>query len=259
MSSAVDLIGDASSLYLGGAVLHRRPMALCRALAASGRRNLDLVTFAGSLDIDLLVGRGCVRSVRSAYVGLGPHGFAPHFTAASKQAGIADVEYSEWTLLQGLRAAAMGLPFLPTRAGVGSQVVEALALSRIEDPYGSGSYLAVPPMRPDVAVIHAWRASSAGDVQFGWPPEHLWDVDVLAVRSARVAIVTVEEIVASTVIAAEAHLTRLFGFEVDAVVLAPGGAWPTASPPVAEVDEAVVAAYQASGGDWALLEPGGSQ
>jgi len=199
-----------------------------------------------------------VRSVRSAYVGMGPHGFAPHFTAAATGAAIADIEYSEWTLLQGLRAAAMGLPFLPTRAGRGSEVVEALGLAHVVDPYGGQSYLAVPPIRPDVAVLHAWRASAAGDVQFGWPPEHLWDVDVLAARAAKVVVVTVEEVVEASVVAAESHLTRLFGFEVDHLVLAPGGAWPTASPPISASDEAVIGRYQQSGGDLSLLDPVGS-
>ncbi len=161
--------------------------------------------------------------MRTAYVGMGRHGFAPNFTAAVKSGTLDDVEYSEWTMLQGIRAAADGLPFLPTRAGEHSDVVDALGLAAVVDPYTGVNYLAVPPLRLDVAVIHAWRAPQDGDVQFAWPPEHLWDVDVLAARAARYVIVTVEEIVGAAEIAARSELTRLFGFEVDMLVHAPGG------------------------------------
>ncbi len=258
LAEAVALVPSGACVYVGGAVLRRKPLGFLRALVAAGRRDLDVVTFAGSLDVDLLVAAGAVRSVSAAYVGLGALGFAPAFTAASKAGTLDDREHTEWTLLGRLRAAAMGLPFLPTRAGTGSEVVADLDLASVADPYGGGTYLALPPLAPDVAVLHAWRASPAGDVQLPWPPEHLWDVDVLAARAARRVVVTVEEVVGAEVVAAEPERTCLFGFEVDAVVALPGGAWPTASPPAAETDHEAVRAYAAAGGDPALLVPPGA-
>lgn len=253
LDEAVAAIADGTVLYLGGAVLNRRPVAVCRALAAAGRRNLEVIAFAGSVDVDVLVEAGCAATVRSCYVGMGRSGFAPNFSRAVKSGTIEDVEYSEWTMVQGIRAAADGLPFLPTRAGEGSEVVAALGMKQVVDPYTGQSFLAVPPLRPDVTVIHAWRASPDGDVQFGWPPEHLWDVDILAARAARFVIVTVDEIVSGAEIAARSELTRLFGFEVDLLVHLPGGAWPTACPPVADEDHSAVEAYVRSGGDPAKL------
>lgn len=247
LDAAVAAIDDGALVYLGGAVLNRRPVALCRAVASAGKRDLDIVAFAASIDVDLLVAAGCARTVRTSYIGLGQHGFAPAFTAAVKAGTITDVEYSEWTMLQGIRAAASGLPFLPTRAGGDSDVVTALGMKHVVDPYTGISYLAVPPLHLDVAVIHAWRASENGDVQFAWPPEHLWDVDVLAARAANKVIVTVEQFVSAEEIAARSELTRLFGFEVDVLVHAPGGSWPTACPPVAETDQAAVDEYARSG------------
>ena len=231
LDEAVRLVPDGCTLYLGGAVLHRKPMAFVGALIDAGRRDLDLVTFAGSLDIDMLVSAGSVRSVSAAYVGLGRYGSAPQFVSAVKAGAIEDIEYSEWLMLHGLRAAAMGVPFLPTRGGLGSELLEHLSVERIIDPYEGAEYLAIPPLRPDVTVIHAWRASKDGNIQFSWPPEHLWDVDVTAARAARSVIVTVEEIVDGEQINGQPHLTRLFGFEVDTLVEVPRGAWPTASPP----------------------------
>jgi glutaconate CoA-transferase, subunit A len=157
-------------------------------------------------------------------------------------------------MLGRLRAAAMGLPFLPTRAGQGSEVVGALGLQTVTDPYEGGDYLALPPLEPDVTILHAWRATAAGDVQMTWPPEHLWDVDVLAARAARHVIVSVDEVVTQAAAAEEAHLTQLHRFEVDAIVHAPGGSWPTASPPAIDEDHDVIAAYARSG-DVSLLEP----
>lgn len=253
LEEAADLVVDGATVYVGGAILRRKPLAFCHALVEAGRRDLHVVTFAGSLEIEVLLAGGAVRTVSSAYVGLGHHGFAPRFRAASESGELDDREHSEWTLLGRLRAAEMGIPFVPTRGGTGSEIVAALGYATVEDPYGGATYLAVPPLHPDVAVLHAWRATADGDVQLTWPPEHLWDVDVLAARSADRVVVTVDEVVDAATVARDAHLTRLFGFEVDAVVHAPGGAWPTASPPRHDEDEETIAAYAAGVGDVTLV------
>lgn len=255
LEEAISLVDDGCLLYLGGAVLRRKPMAFLRALSDAGRRDLRVVTFAGSVDVDLLVGYGMVCSVSSAYVGLGPWGSAPNFRRAVEEGRIEDREYTEWTLVGGLRAAAMGVPFLPTRAGRGSDVVAGLGLSEVTDPYAGGRYVAVRPLRPDVAVVHAWRASPSGAVQMAWPPEHLWDVDVLALRSAGTGIVTVEEVVSEDVICQDPRTTCLAPFEVDAVVECPGGAWPTAAPPGWEEDRETLGAYREASGEVRLLAP----
>lgn len=258
LEEAVGLVPDACTVYVGGAVLRRKPMAMCHALVAAGRQDLHVVTFAGSVDVEVLLAGGAVATLSSAYVGMGHHGLAPRFREASQTGRVDDREHSEWTLLGRLRAASMGLPFMPTRGGTGSEVVAALGFEEVTDPYGGARYLAVPPLHPDVALLHAWRATESGDVQLSWPPEHLWDVDVLAARAARTVIVTVEEVVADAVVAAEPHLTRLFGFEVDAIVHVPGGAWPTASPPTYDEAEGAIAAYLAGGADITQLAREGS-
>lgn len=255
LDAALRLVEDGDVVVGGGALLHRKPLTFLQALAASGRRELTFVTFAGSLDVEVLLAHDAVSEVWTAYTGLGHHGLAPRFRGADR-ARLRDREWSEWTLLGRLRAAAMGLPFLPTRAAMGSDIVPQLELATVEDPHGTGTYLALPPLRPDVAVLHAWRANARGDVQFPFPPEHLWDVDVLIARAARRVVVTVEEVVTDEVLASATHLTRLFGFEVDAVVHAPRGAWPTGSLPSYHTDDDAIGAYAASGGDLqSLVDP----
>jgi glutaconate CoA-transferase subunit A len=257
LGQAADLVGDGDLVYLGGTVLDRKPVALVQAIVAAGRKDLRIATFAGSIDVDLLVAAGATRSVASAYVGLGPIGPAPRFTRAVKAGEVDDIEYSEWTMLGSLRAAAMGIPFLPTRGGTGSDILGIHDFESVGDPYTGETFVALAPLRPDVTLLHAWRASPSGHVQMAWPPQHLWDVDVVAARAADRVVVSVDEIVPETVIAAESQYTRLFAFEVDAVVEIPGGSWPTSSPPGHEEDLAALAEYRASGGDPRTLAAAG--
>ncbi len=236
LEEALGFVRDGDTVAIGGAVLSRKPMAAVRALAASGRRDLELVTFAGSLEVEELVAAGAVRAVRSSYVGLGPHGPAARFVAAVGAGTLEDLEESEWMLLGRLRAAAAGMPFLVTRAGLGSDLVAARGLREVADPYTEERLLAVPALKPDVAILHAWRSDDHGNVQTSWPPDHLADVDLLMARAARRVIVTVEQLADPEEVLATARDTVLYPFEIDAVVVAEHGAMPTALPPFYGVD-----------------------
>jgi glutaconate CoA-transferase subunit A len=240
LDDALAAVADGMVVAVGGSPSSRKPVAAISALAGRGVCDLQLLTFTGSLDVELLVAAGAVRSVRSSHVSLGEAGRATRFADAVLAGTVEDLEESEWMLLGRLRAAAAGMPFLPTRAGLGSDLAAARRLREVADPYTGESYLAVPALAPDVAIIHAWRADAGGNIQMPWPPDHLADVDVLMVRAARHAIVTVEEIVAEDVIRDAAERTVLFGFEVGAVVEAPNGAWPTASPYAYSADTAAI-------------------
>lgn len=241
---AVALVEDGSSVAFSGAVLRGKPVAAARALARAGRRDLELTTFTGSLEVELLLAANALGTVVSSYVGLGPHGLARGFSAAVAEGRVEDRELSEWMLVGGLRAAVMGLPFLPTRAALGSQLAEERGFRTILDPYTGDELLAVPAIRPDVAFLHAWRADEAGNVQFPWPPDHLADVDLLVARAARTVVVSVEEIVSADLVATEPERTKLFGFEVDLLVEAPGGARPGALPPLYHEDGEWIATHR---------------
>lgn len=247
IADATGLVRSGSTVGIGGSPTSRQPVALVEAVAASGVRDLDLVSFTGSIGIDLLVGAGVVRSVAAAYVGLGHHGRAPHFVRAVESGTIEDREYSEWLLLQRIRAAAMGVPFIPTRAAVGSQLAELHTFATVEDPYTGDAVLALPPLELDVTLLHAWRASASGHLQFAEPPDHLWDIDVAMARASRTVVVSVDEIVDEDVVAGAPHLTQLFPVDVDAVVPVPNGAWPTGSRPTHDEDAAAMQRYAGEG------------
>lgn len=240
LREAIGPLSAGAVVAVGGSPAARKPLAAVDALAEAGVRGLELLTFTGSLDVERLIGAGCLHAVRASHVSLGEAGRAQVFETAVQEGTVADLEESEWMLLGRLRAAASGLPFLPTRAGLGSELVAARGLREVADPYTGVPYLAVPALAPDLALIHAWRADAAGNVQMPWPPAHLADVDVLMARAARRVVVTVERIVSAAEVADTAERTVLFGFEVSAVVEAPRGAWPTASPPDYEADLAAM-------------------
>jgi len=242
LDEAVGIIRDGDTVAIGGAVLSRKPIAAVAALAHSGRRDLELVTFAGSVDVELLLGAGALRAVRSSYVGLGPHGPAPRFVEAVATGTVEDLEESEWMLLGRLRAAAAGMPFIATRAAMGSDLVQARGLREVSDPYSGERFLALPALHPDVAIVHAWKSDPRGNIQAPWPPDHLADVDLLLARAARRVIVTVERLVESEDVDASARDTVLYPFEVDAVVVAKNGAAPTAFPPLYGLDPPELAA-----------------
>ncbi len=251
---AVALVSDGSFVGFSGAVLRGKPVAAAKALAKAGKRDLDVITFTGSLDVELLLAAGCVRSVTSSYVGMGSHGLAKGFGRACSDGSIEDREMSEWMLVGGLRAATMGVPFIPTRAALGSDLVTDRAYKTVVDPYTGDEFLAVPPIHPDIAFIHAWRADEDGNVQFPWPPDHLADADVLLAKAAKVTVVSVEQIVSREVVAAEPERTRLFGFEVDLLIEAPGGARPGSCPPLYREDEEWLDAHGGDAGPALLAE-----
>lgn len=241
---AVALVDDGALVAFSGAILRGKPVAAALALARAGRRDLGVVAFTGSLEIEILLAAGALRSVVSSYVGFGAHGPARAFAAAVAAGEVEDRELSEWMLVGGLRAATMGIPFLPTRAALGSELVEARRLRTVVDPYGGDELLAVPAIRPDVAFVHAWRADTDGNVQLPWPPDHLADVDLLVARAARTVVVSVEEVVPPGEVASTPERTRLFGFELDLLVEAPGGARPGGLPPLYDEDAAWFAEHR---------------
>jgi len=232
-AGAVAGLREGAVVATGGAVLNRKPMALVRALAEAGRP-LELVTFLASTDADALAKAGVLRRLTATYCGLERGGWAAAFERAVADGRTEWAETSEWLLLDGFRAAAMGLPFLPGRSGRGTELPASRALREVADPYTGEVFAAHPAIRPELALIHAWRADEEGNVQLPFPPDHLWDVDLQLARAARRTVVSVEEMVPVEEVRRTSHLTRLTRLEVDGVVLAPGGAHPTACRPCYE-------------------------
>jgi glutaconate CoA-transferase, subunit A len=244
LAGAVELVPDGTRLGLGGVLLRRKPMAFLTALADAGRRDLRLFCFLASLDVELLVARGAVTETHTGYVGFEQLGFAPAYGAAVTEGTVRALEYSELLFVAGLRAAGSGVPFLPVRGAIGSEIVPELGLEEITCPYTGDVLLAARAIRPDVAVIHAEVADARGNVAAPTTRDFLYDADAALARAADRVIVTAERIVDTESLRGGDAL--LFSFEVDAVVETPRGAWPTAVPGLYGTDVEAVRAYLAA-------------
>jgi glutaconate CoA-transferase subunit A len=220
---AVSLIRDGDHIAVGGTLYSRTPMALLFELLRTGRTGLTLSRPLACHETDLFLASGAAQQVVTSWVGIGLRwGLSPvlrHYV----ENGLA--RYDEWShLALGLRyrAAAMGVPFLPTRTMLGSDLAERNQAQRVSCPYTGEELLAIPALVPDVAILHVHRADVYGNVQV----DGYRHMDADMAKAARRVIVSAEEIVGPEVIEAAPGATMLPHFTIDAVVEAPFGAYP---------------------------------
>jgi glutaconate CoA-transferase subunit A len=217
-------------------------MAATRALIRRGVRRLGLVAVPTSgIQADLLIGAGCVESIEAAGVSLGEFGPAPRFTAAVRAGDILVKDTTCPALHAALQASEKGVPFLPLRGLVGSDLVKYRPDWRvIDNPFADHDPIVLlPAIKPDVALFHAPMADAAGNVWIGATRELM-----TMAHAACATLVTVERI-------HEANLLQdpvlaagtLPGFYVEQVAVAPRGAWPLALPGHYGRDEAHLAEY----------------
>lgn len=237
------------TIGIGGWGSRRKPMSLVRAIARSELRDLTVVAYGGP-DVGLLCAAGKVRRLVYGFVSLDSIPLEPHFRAARQSGAIESVEYDEGMLYWGLYAAANRLPFLPTRAGLGSGVMSTNPdLRTVVSPYGDGEELiAMPALRLDAALVHLNRADAAGNGQFLGPDPYFDDLFCMA---AERAYLSCERVVPTEELAAAAPLStlRVARWMVHGVVEAPGGAHFTSCVPDYERDEAFQRAYVEAAGD----------
>ncbi|MER3421591.1 MAG: CoA synthetase [Chloroflexota bacterium] len=240
LRDAAALVRDGDTIACGGNLLHRGPFALVRELARQGRRDLEIVKTAGAYDVDLLAAAGCLRAASCGFVGFeNEFGLAPSYRRAVEAGLVQAREHACYTVIQGLRAAAFGLPFMPAAGFGGSDLPAARGFKTVRDPYTGAEVLAVPPIRPQWALIHVPEADEQGNARiYGTEFE-----DVLMSRAAAGVIVTAERIVPTEELARQPELTKIPAFLVTAVVHAPRGAWPGSCHPLYGYDPAGVRAY----------------
>ena len=247
LREALSTVRDGHRVALGGMTLYRRPVAAALALAAAGRRNLEIVTLTGGLETDLLIGAGCVRRLRSCYTGLEVVGFAPHFTRRVQEGTLDLVEETEYTLSYAVQAATMRVPFLPMRGELMRTDLLKVRpdLKTFACPLTGTTLIAVPALHVDVAILHATAADRFGNCnlqgQLALDP-HLPTV-------AGVTIVTTERIVDTDELLAMSGGIQLAGLFVTHVVDAPGGSLPTSCFPHHRLDVAAVLDYADAAAD----------
>ncbi|MFF8190330.1 CoA transferase subunit A [Streptomyces bobili] len=236
-------LADGMTLGIGGWGSRRKPMALVRAVLRSQVRDLTLVSYGGP-DVGMLVAAGRVRRLVVPFVTLDSIPLEPHYRAARERGGVELTEIDEAMFMWGLHAAANRLPFLPVRAGIGSDVMRVNPqLRTVTSPYDDGeTFVAVPALRTDAALVHVNRADRLGNGQYLGPDPYF---DDLFCEAADTAYVSCERIVETAELTKDAAPQTLLvkRHTVTGVVEAPNGAHFTSCAPDYGRDEAFQKTY----------------
>lgn len=243
LATAIAAIPDGAIVALGGNTLHRGPFAAVHEMVRQEKRGLELVKTAGAYDVDLLCGTGCVGAVSAGFVGFETlYGLAPSYRRTVEAGEVAAKEHACYSVIAGLRAAIQGVPFMPIAGMTGSDLPATRGFATIEDPYTGAEVVVIPELMPDVAIVHVQEADRLGNARiFGTRFE-----DLLMVQAARHVIVTAERIVDGAAFERTPESVAISGFLVDAVVDAPGGAWPGGCAGCYDHDAEYLAAYIAA-------------
>ncbi|MBV0925958.1 CoA transferase subunit A [Halomicroarcula limicola] len=224
LSAAVDLIDSGSSVALGLALEHAIPFAAGHELIRQGTDDLTLVGPISDLLFDQLIGAELVETVRAAWVGNVSTGTGYNFRRAVEEGNLDVENHSNFSVALSLKAGAMGVPYLPTRSLLGSDVfAESERFREAEDPYSGDRLALVPAIRPDWSIVHVQRASPYGDA-------HFWGnsgVTFEGVDAATETLVVAEEIVDPAVIKSDPSRTTITGDSVTAVAEVPYGCHPS--------------------------------
>lgn len=216
-------VHDSDCVYLAG-FTHLIPFAAGHEIIRQGRKNLVLARATPDLVYDQMVAAGCARKLIFSYIGNPGVGSLRAIRAAIESGALEWEEYSHFGMISRLQAGAAGLPFMPMNqtAAVDLERVNP-AIRRVQDPYSGQQVLVVPPLLPDVAVVHVQRADQHGNA-------HLWGIlgeQKEAAFAARHVILTAEEIVDEDVIRSDPNRTIIPEFIVDAVCHVPHCAHPS--------------------------------
>ena len=218
-------VPDGASVCLGCQLEQMIPFAAGHEIVRQKKKDLTLIGPISDILFDQMIGAGCVARVIGAWVGNVMMGSAYNFRRAVEQQDLKVTDMTNFTVSHALQAAAQGVPFLPTRSVLGSDVArDNEFFAEIESPFSPNDKLhAIKALTPDVTIVHLQRADRDGNA-------HCWanfGVMIEAVRAARQVIVSADEIVDPEVIASDPNRTVIPGFLVSAVVEAPLGAHPS--------------------------------
>lgn len=268
LSEAINrYVPDGAHISIGGFTINRNPMAAVYEIIRRKKRGLHLYAHSNGQGVDELIGAGCIEKLEIAYAGSGR--FAStcvRFKKAVQDGEIVVEDYSNYQMTLRFQAGAMGVPFLPTRSGLGTDIVkkwgfdEAMRksdpkipdkkLDIIENPFGywadTSKVVLVPAICPDVTILHVQKADRQGTLRI----EGLPFADVVQAKAARKVIVTCEELVSSETLRENPDQNQVPFFCVDAVVHIPLGAYPTACYQYYDYDPVYLNSYR----NWARKE-----
>ena len=231
LSEAVrKFIPDGCRLRSGGIAV-RKPFAVIYEIMRQRKRDLTFLMSGWTEDADWLIGGGCVAKLEGSYLGLEALGLAYCYRRAVEKGIPRNVqieEYSNFGMTMRFMAAGMGVPFMPVKSELGSDLLKVESFLHpkavvLKDPFGSGETVALLPACPaDVALLHAQRCDEEGNAQvWGQIGDDLWGT-----YAGKKILLTVEEIVPTKVVRRDPNRTLVPGFRVDGIVKIPFGGHP---------------------------------
>lgn len=237
---------DGMTIGIGGWGSRRKPMALVRAIVRSGVKNLTIISYGGP-DVGILCATGQAKKVIFAFVSLDSIPLEAHFRNARQSGSIEAVEYDEGMFQWGLYAAAQRMPFLPCRAGLGSDVMRVNPqLKTVRSPYEDREeFVAMPALNMDLALIHMNRADKAGNGQYLNVDPYFDDLFAMA---APKCFMSCEQLIDTTEFLKHGpqQSLKINRMMTAGVITTPGGAHFTECPPDYGRDEAFQREYAAS-------------
>ncbi|MBZ9940843.1 CoA-transferase [Mesorhizobium sp. BR1-1-13] len=222
------MVGRGESVGVGGHHFARLPIALLRAIARSGVKDLRYICWAGGLPLELLLEAHAVAEIDLCFSSLDIFGLPPKFRAAAESGAIPVRDWTALAMIQALRAAQQNLPSMSFQLPQGSDMLARVpGASARPDPIAGAENGFIPPLRLDTFVVHAQRADESGNVQIIGPRA----LDFAMAGAARQVLVTVEEIVPVGTLRQDGRQSVLTRNQVSAIALAPGGAYPASCLP----------------------------
>jgi glutaconate CoA-transferase, subunit A len=226
--AVASFIHDGDYVCSGGFGTNRIATAVLHEILRQGRQNLGFAGFSTTHAFQVLAagnrgGRRVITRVDAAYVvGLEARGLSPHGRRVMEGGGVEVCEWSNYALAGRLKAAAMGVPFIPTRSLQGTDTFEAGAARIIDCPFTGRSVVALPALYPDVAFIHVHECDCYGNARI----RGITAGDPDMARAAKRLIITTERLVANREIRSAPNQTVIPSFCVDAVCEVPWGSYP---------------------------------
>ncbi len=234
-------VPDGSSVAVGLSLESLIPFAAAHEIIRQRKKNLTLIGPISDILFDQVIGGGCVRQVRAAWVGNVITGSCYNFRRGIETGSLTIEDHSNLTLAMALRAGAMGVSFMPARTALGSDLFKTnTALKTITCPFAGDRLAAVAAITPDVAIVHVQRSDEYGNA-------HAWGnlgVTRDACLASRRVIVTAEDIVSPEMISLDPNRVITPGFRVSAVVHFPWGGHPSAVPGFYNRDHRVFIDYR---------------
>lgn len=238
-------VRDGMSIALGCGLESLIPFAASHEIIRQHRKDLTLIGPISDIQFDQLIGAGCVKKIQASWVGNVAAGLGHNFRRAAELRDPVPLEieeHSNFTIGLALQAAAMGLPFLPTRSIKGSDIAKEPHFDRVRCPFTGEELLAVRAISPDLAILHVQRADDQGNA-------HLWgNYGVMreAAMAAKKVILTCEEVVDHELILRDPNRTIIPGFVVSSVVLEPNGSFPSPTQGFARRDDSFYFEYHSA-------------